>query len=84
MVDATLRPKLPFIALPLVEALNPTTVRLLPQRLRRELGLPWSPARERFLQASRTTLRRIIPMLPVPLRDFPPARTAEQRARAAA
>jgi uncharacterized protein (DUF2236 family) len=84
VVDATLRPDLPFIARPLVDALNLTTVGLLPERLREELRLPWTPSRERLLEASRATLRRIIPALPILLREFPPARIAERRARAAA
>jgi uncharacterized protein (DUF2236 family) len=83
VVDATLRPKLPFIARPLVDALNLSTVGLLPERLREELGLPWSPSRERLLEASGATLRRIIPALPILLRVFPLARSAERRVRAA-
>jgi uncharacterized protein (DUF2236 family) len=80
VVDATLRPELPFVARPLVEALNLATVGLLPGRLREELGLPWSPARERLFEASQVTLSRVIPALPRPLRDFPPARGALSRA----
>jgi uncharacterized protein (DUF2236 family) len=84
VVDATLRPPLPLLARPLVEALNLVTVGLLPERLREELGLPWSSARERLLRASRVTSRRILPVLPHLVRDFPPARSAERRAQAAA
>jgi uncharacterized protein (DUF2236 family) len=83
VVDATLRPDLLFIARPLVEALNLATVGLLPSRLREELGLPWTPTRERLLEASRLALSRVIPVLPSLLREFPPARSAERRARAA-
>jgi uncharacterized protein (DUF2236 family) len=84
VVDATLRPDLPFIARPLVEALNLSTVGLLPQRLREELGLPWGPTRERLLKTSRPIVRRTIQVLPALLREFPQARSAERRARAAA
>jgi len=84
VVDATLRPRLPLIARPLVDTLSLATVGLLPERLREELGLPWSPTRERLLATSWATLRRIIPALPMLLREFPPARSAERRARAAA
>jgi uncharacterized protein (DUF2236 family) len=84
VVDATLRPKLPFIARPLVDALNVTTVGLLPERLREEVPLPWGPGRERLFEASRATLRRIVPVVPILLREFPPARSAERRARAEA
>jgi uncharacterized protein (DUF2236 family) len=83
VVDATLRPQLPFVARPLVEALNLATIGLLPERLREELGLPWNRTRERVFEASRVTLRRIIPALPSLLRAFPPARSAERRAQAA-
>jgi uncharacterized protein (DUF2236 family) len=84
VVEATLGPKLPFIARPLVDALNPTTVGLLPERLRGELSLPWSPTGERLEEASRAILRRILPALPILLREFPAARSAERRARVAA
>jgi uncharacterized protein (DUF2236 family) len=84
VVDATLRPELPFIARPLVDALNLATISLLPERLREELGLPWSPTRERLLEASRVILRRIIPALPSLVRELPAVRSAERRARAAA
>jgi uncharacterized protein (DUF2236 family) len=76
VVGATLRPELPFVARPLVGALNMATIGLLPERLREDLGLPWSHGRERSLEASRLALRRIIPALPRPLREFPPARSA--------
>ena len=83
VVDATLRPDLPFVARPLVETLGLATTSLLPERLREELGLPWGPNRERLVDASRVVLRRAIPVLPGLLRQFPAARSAERRARAA-
>jgi uncharacterized protein (DUF2236 family) len=83
VVDATLRPPLPFVARPLVDSLNLVTVGLLPERLRDELGLPWGAVRERLLETSRAGLRRIIPALPGLVRDYPPARSAERRALAA-
>jgi uncharacterized protein (DUF2236 family) len=83
VVDATLHPALPFVARPLVEALNLATVGMLPPRLRDELGLPWGPKRERLLAASRTLLRTVMPVLPSLVRDFPPARSADRRLRAA-
>jgi uncharacterized protein (DUF2236 family) len=83
VVDATLRPELPFVARPLVEALNLATVGMLPVRLREDLGLPWGPNRERLFGASRTLLRTLMPVLPRLVRDFPPARSADRRLRAA-
>ena len=84
VTDATLRPDLPFLARPVVEAVGLVTAGMLPERLREELGLPWGPNRERLLAASRTMLRGAIPLLPSLLRDFPPARSAERRVRTAA
>ena len=84
VADATLRPELPFLARPLVEAVNLATVGLLPERLRREIGLPWGPGRERLLSASRAMLHAALPILPGVLREFPPARSAERRLRTAA
>jgi len=57
---------------------------LLPQRLRDELDLPWSPLRERLLGTQRALLRRLVPALPALVRDFPPARSARRRVRSAA
>jgi uncharacterized protein (DUF2236 family) len=83
VVDATLRPELPFVARPLVEALNLATVGMLPECLRDELGLPWGPNRERLFAASRSVLRTLMPALPRLVRDFPPARSADRRLKAA-
>jgi uncharacterized protein (DUF2236 family) len=84
VVDATLRPPLPFVAKPLVEAVNLATASLLPQRLREELGLEWGANRRRFVVASRAIIRRALPVLPRLLREFPPARSADRRVAAAA
>jgi uncharacterized protein (DUF2236 family) len=83
VVGATLRPDLPFLARPVIEALNLATVGLLPPRVREELDLPWSPNRERLMETSRRALSAIIPALPGLLREFPPARSASRRAAAA-
>jgi uncharacterized protein (DUF2236 family) len=84
VADATLRPELPLPARPLVGAFNLATVGMLPERLRRDLGLRWGPNRERLLAASRMMLRGVLPLLPRLMRDFPPARSADRRVRAAA
>jgi uncharacterized protein (DUF2236 family) len=76
VVDSVVHPPLPFVARPLIEALNLATVGMLPPRLREELGLAWGPSRERLLAASRTLLRNALPLLPAPLREFPGARRA--------
>jgi uncharacterized protein (DUF2236 family) len=81
VVDATLHPDLTFVLRPVVEAVNIATVGLLPQRLRDELGLPWTPNRRRLFGASRAVLSRLLPVLPRVMRDFPPARSADKRVR---
>jgi uncharacterized protein (DUF2236 family) len=83
VVDVTLSGGLPRVARPLAEVLNLATVGMLPERLRAELGLGWGPRRERLLGASQSALRALIPLLPGLVRDLPPARRAERRARAA-
>src|SRR4051794_10156021 len=84
VVDATLRPSMPVVARPLVEAMNLATAGMLPARLREELGLAWGPNRERLVAASRVMLRGALPLLPRLLREFPPARSADRRVRLAA
>jgi uncharacterized protein (DUF2236 family) len=84
VVDATMRPDLPFVARPLVEAINLATVSLLPPRLRAELGVELGTNRRRLVRASRAVMRRALPVLPRLLREFPPARSADRRVAAAA
>jgi len=81
VVDATLRPELPIVARPLVSAMNLVTVGLLPDRLRRDLGVPWGTGRSRLFEASRLMMSGILPVLPRVMRDFPPARSADRRVR---
>jgi uncharacterized protein (DUF2236 family) len=82
----SLDPKLPvpFVGRPAIEYLNLVTAALMPDWLRTELGMPWGPRRARLHTAQRRVIRRLIPVLPSLLRDFPMARQAERRARAAA
>jgi uncharacterized protein (DUF2236 family) len=81
VVDATLRPELPFLMRPVVEGLNLATVALLPERLRRELGVPWTRNRQRIFEASRVVMSAALPVLPRVMREFPPARSADRRVR---
>jgi uncharacterized protein (DUF2236 family) len=60
------------------------TVGLLPPILRERYELDWGPRRERLLAASTASIRRALPLLPSLLREFPPARSARRRVRAAA
>ena len=83
---ATLRPKLPvpFVGRPALGYFNLVTTALLPGWLREELGLSWGPNRERLHAVQRAVIRRLMPALPGLLREFPPARSADRRLRAAA
>jgi uncharacterized protein (DUF2236 family) len=81
VVDATLRPDLPFVMRPVIEALNLATVGLLPDSMRAELGLKWTRNRRRVFEASRVVLSAALPVLPRVMREFPPARSADRRVR---
>jgi uncharacterized protein (DUF2236 family) len=80
VADVVLNPELPLPARPptwpAVEAIRLLTVGTLPESLRAELDLPWGPLRQRLLAASQGTIRRLLPLLPRLLRQFPAARHA--------
>lgn len=84
IAEATLRPDLPFIARPAIEAVNFLTAAHLPEWIRDELGMGWGPKRERLDGASRAMVRRVLPLVPRMLKEFPLARSAERRASSAA
>jgi uncharacterized protein (DUF2236 family) len=86
VAGATMHPRLPVpvVGWPVIEYFNLVTTALLPEWLREELGLPWGPARARMHAAQRAVIRRLVPALPGLLREFPPARSANRRLRAAA
>jgi uncharacterized protein (DUF2236 family) len=75
-----MNPDLPLIArapaIPAVQAIRLVTAGTLPDSVRDELGLSWGPLRERLLDASSGTIRRLLPLLPSMLRQFPAARRA--------
>jgi uncharacterized protein (DUF2236 family) len=74
---ATLRPPLPApVRLATGELLALLTIGLLPEPLRREYGLRWDPARAALLRASTAAVRRLLPLLPGLVREFPAARKA--------
>jgi uncharacterized protein (DUF2236 family) len=81
---SVMRPDLPLGGRPFFDALNLSTVGLLPPRFRDELGLTWGPNRQRLWDASGAVLRIALPALPSLVREFPPARSADRRFRAAA
>ena len=88
IADSIVDPAVPGLlkpaAKPAAMLLNLATVGLLPPQVRERYGLPWGPRRERVLGASTVAVRRLLPLLPSLVREFPPARTAERRVKAAA
>jgi uncharacterized protein (DUF2236 family) len=80
VTDSVLNPELPLTARlparPAVEALRLLTTGTLPETLRNDLGLRWSPRRELLLGASQETIRHLLRLAPAPLRQFPAARRA--------
>jgi uncharacterized protein (DUF2236 family) len=52
------------------------TAGLLPPGIRRDYGLPWSPARARALAAGAAAVRAALPLVPGRLRHWPRARRA--------
>jgi uncharacterized protein (DUF2236 family) len=71
-VGIVLRPPAPLWARGLVEAVNQTTIGLLPTPIRRQFGFSWDPARTVALHGGAEYLRRlVIPLLPGRLRYLP-------------
>ncbi len=64
-----------FLPFPFDRILGPThrflTAGFLPAIFRDQLGLAWSPRRERWFQRARMFLRALNVLLPQPLREFP-------------
>lgn len=83
VVDSILDPDLPaaakFAARPLIAAMRLATIGLLPPDLRDRLGYTWTARRERVLDASRTAVRGVLPLMPAVAREFPMARRARKR-----
>jgi uncharacterized protein (DUF2236 family) len=78
-----LRP-LPVVPGPIWEATHLVSFSTLPDSLRRQYGIRWSPARERGMDRIARAVRATLPLLPPPLRFAPQARRAERRVRASA
>lgn len=72
---------LPRLAAPLLALISAPTIGLLPARLRDELGLRWSPGRERTLDLTAYTSRRVVPLMPHRVRHVRSAREAAHRTR---
>ena len=66
------------------EAAHLISVSMLPDPIRRGYGLRWSRSRERGVEGLAAATRRLLPLVPGPLRYVPHARRAEARVRRAA
>ena len=76
-IEIVMRPPVPLLARPLLELANQTTVGLLPERVRREYGFWWDPARRLALRGGAEYARRVlVPLLPGRLRYASSARAA--------
>ncbi len=90
MLDSINNPELPYasvtkpLAWPLFEPIRMLTAALLPDRLRRELGLTERRLEGPVLAAQARLLRAALPLVPGLVREFPRAREARRRVASAA
>jgi uncharacterized protein (DUF2236 family) len=61
------------------DAAHLVSIATLPEPLRRQYGIPWSPTRDRAVERLAAVSRRLLPLVPPPLRYVPQARRAERR-----
>lgn len=76
---SVLRPAVALVPSALFDALSVVTAGLLPERLRRDFGLPWNAARRIAFEGAGAALRWTLPVIPGALRHMPAARAAERR-----
>ena len=85
VLDSINNPELPYasvtgpLARPLLEPMRMLTASLLPDRLRRELGLTERRLEGPVLAAQARLLRAALPLVPGLVREFPRAREARRR-----
>ena len=73
-IDIVLKPPAPLWSRGLVEAINQTTIGLLPIQIRRQYGFRWDPVRSLALHGGAEYLRRlVVPVLPRRIRYLPGA-----------
>lgn len=63
------------------DAAHLVSLSTLPDELRRQYGIGWSPARRRGVERLAAASRRVVPHLPSIVRHVPHARAAERRVR---
>lgn len=79
VVRDTLYPPRLWHTRPALELQALITAGLLPDALRRELRLPWSPRRQALFELTVRAVRWAVPRLPSVLREVPQARAADRR-----
>lgn len=79
LANQVISPNTPLYFRPVSALLRSITIALLPTAIREGYGLRLSPGNERAFEASSWILRRLVPLLPNPLRRWPHAREAERR-----
>jgi uncharacterized protein (DUF2236 family) len=78
-----LAPPVPAALRPFVRLLRLVTVGLLPEQLRAQYGLSWTPAHRAALVLQARSVRALLPTLPGLLRELEPDRTIPMRLLAA-
>jgi uncharacterized protein (DUF2236 family) len=68
---------------PIWDVAHLVSLSVLPPAIRRGYGIGWSDRRERGVQLLAAASRRLLPLLPDPLRHVPAARSADRRVRRA-
>lgn len=81
LASLVLHPRAPLPTRPLFEATANITIGLLPPRLREMYGYRWSQGQQFLFDAWVHSTKRMLPLLPAWLREFPRARAAEARVR---
>jgi uncharacterized protein (DUF2236 family) len=81
LADLVLHPRAPLPTRPLFEATANITIGLLPLRLREMYGYRWNAGQQYLFNAWVKSTKRLLPLLPVWLREFPRARAAKARVR---
>jgi uncharacterized protein (DUF2236 family) len=80
LARAVLRPSIERVPTPMYWPLEAITAGLLPVSLRMDYELRWGRLEQMEFSAVRTTLPRVLRVLPQRFRQVPPARTAKARA----
>jgi uncharacterized protein (DUF2236 family) len=71
----------PWLLRPLAPLFRLITAGLLPARLRDAYGLTWNNRREKRFEVLSAVVRRLLPLVPTPLRIVANARRAEKQLR---